>query len=104
MDQDNNRIAAQLFSVFLVKSILLIILIIHTSIVVGSGFFISSYLICEIIEWVSGGYQFEGHLATYKQLGVFESEGEKYITKIYYAFTTLSTVGFGDYHPQNSAE
>ena len=32
------------------------------------------------------------------------SAGENAVIVIYFAFTTLSTVGFGDYHPRSNAE
>ena len=33
-----------------------------------------------------------------------KSHGEIVLISLYFAFTSLSTVGFGDYHPQNSGE
>ena len=56
--------------------------------------------------FLTGDCQNDSASGFFERCNDFElkSTGEQFITLIYYSFTSLTTVGFGDYHPKSDVE
>jgi len=115
--QDNNNIEFIMKFGFFLKTLKLIIVIINSSYFMGVFWLIycqiTTYLYEEYSpeEWFDsepnkdGGYDKVGREYFYYKWELDKlTDNEKTIKVMYYAFTSLSTVGFGDLSPRNSAE
>ena len=128
IEQDNNNIHAMILIQFFTQTLKLVIIILNISYFVGIGW----YILCDVIRRSKIGHDvnpnqnnsmFLTHFAlknendectstgldaSGKQVPVceFEERSELYqcIAVMYFAFTSLSTVGFGDYHPRSDEE
>lgn len=72
------------------------------------------YIVCDLKEFISPeeinfiSYNY-GEACNKEEIGCVEADGVKgnyhrVVASMYYAFTSLSTVGFGDLHPENNFE
>ena len=81
------------------QTVKLIVLILTVSYFIGMIWFI----FCEITLITPTPLdQHEGFILYFKLEN--NTDVENMIVMMYYAFTTLSTVGFGDYHPRSNSE
>ena len=117
---DHTNIERLLFISYGIKTIKLIILIMNISYFVGMIWLIYSEITMDIIyrgrEWLSAADREHLHadffIEVYSLENFIEFEtssqsytiGEKTIIAGYFAFTSLTTVGFGDYTPQSDPE
>lgn len=98
--RDNNNISTILYISYVFKSLRLIILIFMLSYFIGCIFYICS----DVIHQSRYDKQ-NGEEDFIEYFGIDEKDGlERIITMTYFGFTSLTTVGFGDYHPRHSVE
>jgi len=67
------------------------------------------YLFCEILYHIEGKHKINTHnLKTEYFHSAYDFDdmdhSKAMLSSMYFAFTSLSTVGFGDYYPKNSME
>jgi hypothetical protein len=92
---DNNKIMLQIKIMYAFRVLRLIVTILILSYFLGTLWFIFSKRTTETAD----DYTF------YNYYGLSEREdSENLIIVVYFAFTTLSTVGFGDYNPKSELE
>ena len=82
--------------------------------ILGSSYFVGMfwYIACDLNNYNNihkklkdPEYEYEEeNFIDYNNYEDIPTNGQKAITNSYFAFTSLSTVGFGDYHPTNSFE
>uniref|UniRef100_A0A7S3FW38 Cyclic nucleotide-binding domain-containing protein n=1 Tax=Strombidium rassoulzadegani TaxID=1082188 RepID=A0A7S3FW38_9SPIT len=98
MHIDNNNIMHILMISYFFKTFKLVIIILTVSYFMGMFWYV--YCDLTLIENpVDQDVGFKKHFELEKY-----TDNENAIIMTYYAFTTLSTVGFGDYHPRSNAE
>lgn len=98
MTEDNANIRQFIILKYTLLTLRLVIVIMFIAYYVG----IFMYILFQLISI----YQLGVEDNTFIQLYSFENRSaqNKILTVMYYAFTTLATVGFGDCHPKNSGE
>jgi len=109
-DLDNNNIMLILMISHFFKTFKLVVIILTVSYFMGMGWYIycdltlitSDELLAQIPANSTLIDQDPGFIEHFNLK--HNTEGENAIIMTYYAFTTLSTVGFGDYHPRSNAE
>ena len=120
---DNNNVTAMLIINFLIKIFKLILIIINISYFLGFFWYILCDLSSRLYDldnhlfeevpnddidfsiWDSNPYYFIGFYRLYDEHINYErTDLMNGITVTYYAFTSLSTVGFGDYAPRSDSE
>lgn len=110
INKDHNNIEERLKIHFILKILKLIILIFNLSFFVGHFW----YIYCEIGSEIdrlynphhdedAGLFNVE-HFLKFFKLDTFKDNYHVSVTVMYYAFTSMSTVGFGDYHPRSDYE
>lgn len=63
------------------------------------------YIFCDLTLIPEDELDGKQHIGFIKQFELDKNSNEENaVIVIYFAFTTLSTVGFGDYHPRSNAE
>ena len=93
---DNNNITQIIWISFMFKIFKLVIIILTLSYFIGIFWFI----FCDITKSEEqDGENFFDHFDIEQN-----SDEKNAIIVTYYAFTTLSTVGFGDFHPRSNPE
>ena len=99
IDLDQNKIMTIIFISYFFKILRLIILIILVSYFLGIVF----YIFCDITRSFASVQISEDDFIT--KFGFLEKTNlQRAITVTYFAFTSLSTVGFGDLHPRSDYE
>jgi len=96
MSEDNVKLSAILLTSKMLKVLQLILIIMCISFFAGMMFYIKCYYGHEYDED-------EESFATYFGFD-YAHPNESVVTLTYYMFTSLSTVGLGDYHPITSSE
>lgn len=110
-DIDNTGIGELLKISYTLKTLKLIIIILNTSYITGILFMV----LCEGVDDFINDIEFgeAGYAEMYKQeapgfLAIYglhdRSTAEAILISLYFAFTSLSTVGFGDYAPKGNIE
>jgi hypothetical protein len=101
-DVDHVQITKTLYITYLLKTFKLVVLILNISFFLGIFFLIFVELGSHISEkhW---GLDVEHHFWNKYEMEQ-RSEYERTVLAMYYSFTTLSTVGFGDYNPRSDSE
>jgi len=97
-DLDNNNIMLILMISHFFKTFKLVVIILTVSYFMGMWW----YIYCDLTLDENATNQdvgFKSHFSL-----DLNTNGENAVIVTYYAFTTLSTVGFGDYHPRSNAE
>ena len=97
---DQNNILALIMISYIFKIIKLIIFIFTIAWYMG----ILYYIYCDIsndLKYVEDQPESNNFIKNYME---GKSNGNKALVMLYFMFTTLSSVGFGDYHPINSEE
>ena len=115
--EDNNNISSLILFNFFMSTFKLAIIILNISYFMGIGWYIYVDLIRKYKEWqldnqqvnAASNYNKEFFLETFELSSrdpAFVNKSNAYlaITCTYYAFTSLSTVGFGDYNPRSDEE
>jgi len=103
IDLDQNKIMTVIMISYIFKTFKLVIIIFQVSYFLGIFF----YIYCSIVRDIHGNdsnieeEQFPNFIDSF--LGHMNSY-ERAIAMTYYAFTSLSTVGFGDMYPKNDYE
>ena len=104
--EDQTKIKQILIIRYATSTFRLIVLILNTSYFLG----IFWYIICSIQEDVMNEmklndhtYEMSEHFTSYFDLDD-KTSSEITVIVTYFAFTSLSTVGFGDYHPRSDFE
>lgn len=95
---DTNKIKAILIVSYLLKTFKLAMIILAVSYVIGMLWLI----LCEAHQDFSSSHPDPSFLEAYDMSS--RTIKEQVIIAMYFTFTTLSTVGFGDFHPKNSFE
>ena len=109
MQSDNNKMAQTMAISFFLKTLKIVIVIVNFSYFIGMGWLI----LCQIGHHVASTeaeeagepFDIEGHFIS--NFGIHQppmTPAEQTIVATYFAFTSLSTVGFGDYHPRSDLE
>ena len=104
MDIDNNKIEYLLFISYTLKTLRLVILIMFISFLTA----VFWLMLCEFVQ--DFVLDIEPNSGSDQDLFIitFDLESNDVTTNIiistYFAFTSLSTVGFGDYHPRGDTE
>lgn len=105
--ENHNQIESRVNINFGLKTVRILLLIFNLSFFVGLYW----YLFCEISMDIHKKWMDEHDVHNYKEFFIEffkldETKQNEYIaiTMMYYAFTSMSTVGFGDYHPRSDAE
>lgn len=106
-DLDNNNIMLILMISYFFKTFKLVVIILTVSYFIG----IFWYIFCDLTkpnyptdtDFTTLDGDIDAGFIYYFQLQE-NTHGENAIIVTYYAFTTLSTVGFGDYHPRSDPE
>ena len=111
MIEPMNPVESLMFSGYMLKSLQLTIILVNISYIMGMLFFI----LCEAVQ----DYHYDVNYQEMAEEDIenFEPEnfiqyfqlysktaGENSVIMTYYMFTSLSTVGFGDYHPRSNLE
>lgn len=87
------------------KTVKLVILLFNFSYFIGMGWLIMCKVVNDIYAYRDPLYNFESEDQFLSKFGLLEkSDYEKAIINVYFAFTSLSTVGLGDYHPRSDLE
>ena len=107
--EEKNPVEALLFIGYALKTLYLTIMIVNVSYIVGMIF----YLLCELIQdfihdvdynVIENPNEFEiENFISYFEL-YDKNPTQITILVTYFMFTSLSTVGFGDYHPRSNFE
>jgi hypothetical protein len=109
IDIDTNGIGQILAIKFLLKTIKLIIVILNISYLTGVGFLV----LCEAVDDFLNDKEFgetehtdpESFPGFLSEYGLYETATSRnLLISLYFAFTSLSTVGFGDYAPRGNIE
>ena len=107
---DNNNITTLMIIRYLMKIVRLVLIIMNISFFLGLFW----WIICDLIRMIklsanpdyykqnAAVYNIENFI-NYNDLDTNNS-GFNTVVLMYYAFTSLSTVGFGDYHPRSDEE
>lgn len=104
---DRTKIIEIIIIRYIIKTVRLILMIAFIS------YFLAIFIIIkmQIVHWLYGDWNKEVEdpillsETFYGEYKIYDrSTYEQTIAMIYFAFTTLSTVGFGDYHPKNDIE
>ena len=98
---DNNKISALIYTNFIMKIFKLVIIILNISYFLGFFWYIFCDLTMEIF--------YDGHSdadSTFMtNFGIKDNSNfHNTVVLTYFSFTSLSTVGFGDYHPRSNSE
>ena len=93
---------------FALETLELVILIINTSYILGMLWFImcdsfEDFILSEMHEDESVYKDTEDYFLYAYKFSEYSTK-EKIVAVTYYAFTSLSTVGFGDFHPKSDFE
>lgn len=104
---DNNNISRLITINNVLRIFKLVLIILNISYFLGFAWFI----VCELSYRINLDY-IESEDPEYNNVETFitiyglqaENDARKAIIVVYYAFTSLSTVGFGDYHPKSDFE
>jgi len=84
-----------IFLQFVLSTFKLVMAIVNISFFVGMGW----YTFINVTQFIMPEDNF------FSNYGILENtEGYRVVQTMYFSFTTLSTVGFGDYHPVNYYE
>lgn len=98
-ENENNQINLILKISYVFQTVKLIVLILTVSYFIGMTW----YIFCEItLKVPTPDDEHQGFILEFDLKK--KTDFENTISMMYYAFTTLSTVGFGDYHPRSNAE
>lgn len=98
---DNNKIITVILLSYFFKTLKLVVIIITVSYFVGIGWFI----LCELTYKGPDEAAIDENIGFYGQFELDKnSKTENLIIVFYYIFTTLATVGFGDFHPRSNVE
>lgn len=113
---DNNKITMMVLLSFVLQTIKLVIIIMNISYFLGMIWYIICDLNYEYFLDEDGNAMWKGQqfndgwffltnfeLANTKEI-TYRTIFDKIIILTYFAFTSLSTVGFGDYHPRSNVE
>ena len=95
LNVDNNKIMLQIKIMYMFRVFRLVVTILSLSYFLGTLWYIFSKRITNSPD----DYTFYNYYGLYNN-----SDSENLIIVVYFAFTTLSTVGFGDYCPKSEAE
>lgn len=90
--EDNNKIMDQIKISYVFKVFRLVIILFTISYFIGTLFYVFSNLTKDRPNFVGANFSAD------------ESDIDRLIVVIYFAFTTLTTVGYGDYHAINNQE
>ena len=101
---DNNKIMTQIYVMYMFRILKLVIFILALSYILGSLWFLitkhtTNYLLTEENGYTGDETTF---YKAYKMKDM--TPPQQLIVVVYFTFTTLSTVGFGDYHPKSEIE
>ena len=99
--KDNNKISSLIILKFLIQIFKLIIIILNISYFLGFLWFIYCDLTMEFLY--SGDENESGTFMSHFKIHL-NSNIRNAIIVTYFSFTSLSTVGFGDFHPRSNAE
>ena len=108
VDIDSNKIEDLLIISYTLKTLKLVIIIMNISYFTGMFFLIISELVqdfihdIEISEFMNNVHSHDVFIETFNFSE--NTASESLIIIFYFAFTSLSTVGFGDYHPRGNVE
>ena len=103
---NNNKIEEVLLFKFALNIFKLILLILNSSYLLGMLWLIWCQIIEDFVldaEFIKDPESYPNHFTTYYEL-LTKSPSEITILLTYYSFTSLSTVGFGDFHPVSHYE
>jgi hypothetical protein len=107
--ENNNPVEKIMFIGYMLKTLQLTIILANLSYFMGMLFFI----FCELIQDFHYDVDYNDHPDPYNYEyenfisynALFDkTPAENSVIMTYYMFTSLSTVGFGDYHPRSNAE
>ena len=107
--QDNNNIDALMNFKYFLETLKLVIVIFNVSYFTG----IFWIIYCDLIERFMHRDEFEMEQTHDEEIvpnfihnyEIYEkTKWKQFIIAMYYSFTSLSTVGFGDFHPQDNSE
>jgi len=101
IELDQNKIMTVIMISYIFKTFKLVIIIFQVSYFLGIFFYIYSYIAKDITEIYYPDNENEDFITTFLD---DKNSYERAIAMTYYAFTSLSTVGFGDMYPVNNAE
>ena len=112
IDEDNNKIEELLWISYVLKTFKLIVIITNISFLTGVFWLMLCEFNHDFIFDIDPKYDIIGEHPVSDQMdlfipyfGIIEMEHkESLIIAMYFAFTSLSTVGFGDYHPRGDVE
>lgn len=106
--KDNNNIQGILFISYSLKISKLVIIILNITYLIGMFWLILQEF---LFDYVMDAEELTDNLADihdetfFYQFGIYDkTKIQKLIIGMYFAFTSLSTVGFGDYHPRGNTE
>lgn len=100
---DRINLARQVIIVYLFKIVRILLSILTLAFILGSGWFILSSVVWDNKTYVGDFYQDdETFIEAYNLSNEFGVSN--CLKTTYFAFTTLSSVGFGDFYPRNSLE
>jgi len=94
--EDNNKIMLQIYIMYIFRVLRLVVFILFLSYFLGAMWYIATDLFTDQDDDKFTFYN-------YYDLGTFPPS-KRLIIVVYFAFTTLSTVGFGDFNPKHEAE
>ena len=101
---DRINLARQVIIVYLFKIVRILLSILTLAFILGSGWFILSSVVWDHKDYVLNFYQDEETFIDSDYNLSNDFGASNCLKTTYFAFTTLSSVGFGDFYPRNSLE
>ena len=103
-DIDNNKIEKMLFTSYTMKTLRLVILIMNISYLTAVFWLMLCEFVQDFIFDIDPGSESNEDLFMITNDLEENQHMDNIILATYFAFTSLSTVGFGDYHPRGDIE
>lgn len=99
MTEDNNKIMDQIYIMYIFRVFRLVLFILILSYFLGTFWYIVTKHTTDHTKEREDEFTFYNTYALYEK-----TDWQNLIIVVYFAFTTLSTVGFGDYNPKSEIE